>query len=146
MIPDTSTHGRSRRRGAQTPSRRTLLPAARATARSGRPKDQPAPRPAGHPVRNVALDLLRQRLLAQHLASSTALLPVSALRRAANDATALAGATGFGLLLLPALLDEQVEAAQRYTERAADIRRRSFLLLRQDTRQTPNPPTQTRPS
>jgi len=45
------------------------------------------------------------------------------LRRAANDAAAIAWATPFPLLVLPVLFDEKAEAAVRQAERQARIYR-----------------------
>ena len=54
-----------------------------------------------------------------------------ALRRAANDAAALAWVTAYPLLVFPALLEEKVRAALRQYGRQAGIRRRSANLLLQ---------------
>ena len=51
------------------------------------------------------------------------------LRGAANEAIALAAITHYPLLLLPGLFEEKVEAARRYLERQARIRKRSAELL-----------------
>ena len=46
------------------------------------------------------------------------------MRRAANEAAALAWLTPFPLLVLPALLDEKAEAARRQAERQQTVTKR----------------------
>lgn len=53
----------------------------------------------------------------------------SQLRRAANEAAALAWVTGFPLLVFPVLFAEKAEAALVQTERQKQVRERSRELL-----------------
>ena len=77
---------------------------------------------------NDALDRLKDRLLHELLRETPEpeLNPV--LRRAANEATALAWTTPFPLLFLPALLEEKADAARRYARRQAGLWKRSGEL------------------
>ena len=75
------------------------------------------------------LDLLKNRLLARELARTTTLEQNVGLRRAANDAAALAWLTPYPLLLLPVLFEEKALAARLKTGRQALIRERSNELL-----------------
>ncbi len=54
------------------------------------------------------------------------------LRRAANEAAALAWLTPYALLVFPTLLEEKAQAARHQTLRQAGIRRRSRNLLAED--------------
>ena len=69
-------------------------------------------------TRLTDLEQLHHRLLRLALAEAenAELYPV--LRRAANEATALAGATAYPLLVLPVLFEEKILRARRQTERA----------------------------
>jgi hypothetical protein len=51
------------------------------------------------------------------------------LRRAVNEAVALAWVTPYPLLVFPGLLDEKVEAALLQAARQENIRQRSLELL-----------------
>ena len=72
---------------------------------------------------------LKGRLLTRHLAEAPAPELNTPLRRAANDAAALAWATLFPLLVFPVLFEEKIEAAFRHAARQACIRERSRELL-----------------
>ena len=50
-------------------------------------------------------------------------------RHAANEAGALAGATGFPLLVLPVLFQEKIAAARAYAERQAGIMKQSSVVV-----------------
>ena len=63
---------------------------------------------------NDALDRLKDRLLRELLQSTTDPELNPLLRRAANEATALAWTTPYPLLVLPTLLEEKADAARRY--------------------------------
>ena len=67
---------------------------------------------------------LKRRLLAEELARATLDLNTP-LRRAANEAAALAWATVVPLLVFPALFEEKVAATVRHAERQARIFRKS---------------------
>jgi hypothetical protein len=53
----------------------------------------------------------------------------SQMRRAANEAAALAWVTPYPLLMFPVLFEEKVEAALAISERQEQVRRRSRELL-----------------
>jgi hypothetical protein len=53
----------------------------------------------------------------------------SQLRRAANEAAALAWVTPYPLLMFPVLFEEKVEAALTISERQEQVRRRTRELL-----------------
>jgi hypothetical protein len=67
---------------------------------------------------------LKERLLREQLSGEKRpeLFPV--LRRAANDAAALAWAAPFPNLVFPELFREKLAAARRYVKRQASVRRR----------------------
>ncbi len=75
------------------------------------------------------LELLKKRLLNEKLALDGAAKANSALRRAANEAAALAWVTPYPLLVFPGLFDEKADAALTQIERQASVRRRSLELL-----------------
>jgi hypothetical protein len=75
------------------------------------------------------LERLKNRLLRELLENTTNPDENVLLRRAANDAAALAWVTQYPLLLLPALLEEKARAALVQLKRQAQIRRRSLNLL-----------------
>jgi hypothetical protein len=85
------------------------------------------PRPSRRRA-DAELEKLKHRLLREQLdeAGDVALAP--ALRRAANEATALVWLTPCPLLLLPLLFEEKAEAAKRQAALQAEIRRRSQML------------------
>jgi len=64
---------------------------------------------------------LKKVLLARQLAKTTAPDLNAPLRRAANEAAALAWSTLFPLLVFPALFEEKTEAALRHAKRQAQI-------------------------
>ena len=73
-----------------------------------------------------AFERLKNRLLARQLTEAPELnIP---LRRAANDAAALAWATVFPLLVFPVLFEEKVETAALRAERQARIYANSQLI------------------
>jgi hypothetical protein len=75
------------------------------------------------------LDQLKNRLLARELERTATLEQNVGLRRAANDAAALAWLTPYPLLLLPVLFEEKARAARIKAGRQALIRERSNSLL-----------------
>jgi hypothetical protein len=75
------------------------------------------------------LDRLKNRLLKQLLDEATNPEQNLLLRRAANDAAALAWVTRFPLLLFPTLLEEKARAALIQCERQAQVRQRTRNLL-----------------
>ena len=70
---------------------------------------------------------LKNKLLAQQLLDAAPELSAP-LRRAANDAAALAWATVFPLLVFPVLFEEKTEAAVLRAERQARIYANSQLI------------------
>ncbi|MEI2725601.1 MAG: hypothetical protein V9H26_19430 [Verrucomicrobiota bacterium] len=75
------------------------------------------------------LDQLKNRLLARELERTPSMGQNVGLRRAANDAVALAWLTPYPLLFLPALFEEKARAARIKAGRQALIRERSNELL-----------------
>jgi hypothetical protein len=71
------------------------------------------------------LEQLKHRLLRQALDAAADADFYAPLRRAANDAAAVAWMTPFPLLFLPELFGEKVAAARRQFERARNVRSRS---------------------
>jgi hypothetical protein len=80
-------------------------------------------------ARGGELDRLKGRLLEEALREKAEPELGAALRRAANEAAALAWATWYPLLLFPELFEEKVRAAARHAERQAEIRQRSLAWL-----------------
>jgi len=79
-------------------------------------------------ARENEFERLKAALLAERL--RTADMELNApLRRAANDAAAVAWATPFPLLVLPVLFDEKAAAAVRQAERQARIYRNTRELV-----------------
>jgi hypothetical protein len=89
------------------------------------------PRPAVpfRAVQETEFDRLKQLLLDQLLAQAEDPELYAPLRRAANDAAALAWTTPYPALVLPELLKEKVREARVRARRQRDIRVRSRLLL-----------------
>ncbi len=77
----------------------------------------------------TALENLKDRLLRQLLEQATNPDQNTALRRAANDAAALAWVSRYPLLVFPTLLEEKARAALVQWRRQAGVRRRSLSLL-----------------
>lgn len=80
-------------------------------------------------MEDTELELLKERLLRARLTAVTEPEVNTRLRRAANDAAALAWATQFPLLVFPALFEEKALAAARTARHQAWIRERSAELL-----------------
>jgi hypothetical protein len=80
-------------------------------------------------TQETELDRLKARLLRQWLEQTTDMRHYAPLRRAANEAAALAWFTPFPLLFFPALLEEKARAALRQGARQRCIRHRSEALL-----------------
>ena len=90
---------------------------------------KPSP-PAPFRARQEAeLERLKAQLLAERLEGREETRLLSHLRRAANDAAALAWVTRYPLLVFPALFEEKVDAALLRAERQEQIRQRSRELL-----------------
>ena len=77
----------------------------------------------------TALEELKARLLRQFLEQTTDPAQNTALRRAANDAAALAWVTPYPTLVFPVLFDEQAQTALLQCRRQARVHQRSLNLL-----------------
>lgn len=75
-------------------------------------------------VVETELERLKDRLLRESLATVTVPELYSALRRASNEAAALAWTTPVPLLLLPELFREKAESARTYIARQAALLQR----------------------
>jgi hypothetical protein len=80
-------------------------------------------------VQETELERLKNTLLLQRLGSETEPELNVRLRRAANEAAALAWITAFPLLVFPTLFDEIAQTARVQAVRQARIRERSRELL-----------------
>ena len=92
---------------------------------------EPAYIPAA-PYRGVVeneLETLKRQLLAAELGRAADVGANVRLRRAANDAAALAWLTPYPLLVLPVLFEEKARESRKNAGRAALIRARSSELL-----------------
>jgi hypothetical protein len=80
-------------------------------------------------TQDTEFERLKNRLLARQLAEAPTPELNPPLRRAANEAAALAWATLYPLLVFPVLFEEKTQAALRQVERQARIFRSSCELL-----------------
>jgi len=80
-------------------------------------------------ARETELEQLKNRLLRQALDAAADAEFYAPLRRAANDAAAVAWMTPFPLLFLPELFGEKMAVARRQFERAQNVRTRSQRIL-----------------
>ena len=80
-------------------------------------------------TRDTELEQLKQRLLRAALDATVQVELYAPLRRAANDAAALAWTTPFPLLFFPGLFEEKSVAARRQVARQQTVRSRSRELL-----------------
>jgi hypothetical protein len=90
---------------------------------------KPSPPSPFQARREAGLERLKTRLLAEQLEGCWDPQLASRLRRAANEAAALAWVTRYPLLVFPALFDELAEEASLRAERQEQIRQRSRELL-----------------
>jgi hypothetical protein len=88
---------------------------------------RPLPPATFRATQETQFDLLKNKLLVEQLLAATPELNVP-LRRAANDAAALAWATVFPLLVFPVLFEEKIEAAVLRLRRQARIYANSQLV------------------
>ncbi len=88
---------------------------------------QPHPPAPFRALQENEFERLKTKLLAEELARATP-EQNAPLRRAANEAAALAWATAVPLLVFPALFEEKITAAARHAERQARIFNRSCDL------------------
>jgi hypothetical protein len=89
----------------------------------------PAPPAPFRVLAEDSLERLKNRLLEERLRTAVAGKANSALRRAANEAAALAWVTPYPLLVFPGLFDEKADFAVLQIARQAGVRRRSSELL-----------------
>jgi hypothetical protein len=82
---------------------------------------RPNPAAPFHATQEDEFERLKNRLLAQQLNRTTGVKFNVPLRRAANEAAALAWATVFPLLVFPVLFEEKTEAAVLRAGRQARI-------------------------
>jgi len=90
---------------------------------------RPVPPAPFRAVLETEFERLKNRLLVRHLAEAPAPELNPPLRRAANEAAALAWATVVPLLVFPVLFEEKIEAALRHAARQTRIREASRELL-----------------
>jgi len=90
---------------------------------------RPAPPAPFRALQETEFEQLKERLLRRQLAGATAPELNPPLRRAANEAAALAWATLYPLLVFPVLFEEKARAALRQAERQARILESSRELL-----------------
>jgi len=90
---------------------------------------EPVPAAPFRAVQENNFEELKRRLLAERLEESLESEFSSQLRRAANEAAALAWVTSYPLLVFPVLFEEKTEAATRVAERQAQVYQRSRELL-----------------
>jgi len=74
-------------------------------------------------------EILKNRLLSERLTETLDPLTYSGLRRAANDAAALAWSTAFPLLLFPALFEEKARHMLKHEQPQVQVRECSRELL-----------------
>jgi hypothetical protein len=80
-------------------------------------------------TRETEFDRLKRRLLDERLETVWEPDLNSQVRRAANEAAALAWVTPYPALVFPLLFEEKVEAARLRAERQTEVRQRSLELL-----------------
>jgi hypothetical protein len=90
---------------------------------------QPAPAAPFRATRENELERLKNELLWEKLEEAVGADMNARLRRAANDAAALAWTTSVPLLVFPALFEEKAHLAFRQAARQESIRERSRELL-----------------
>ena len=90
---------------------------------------KPAPAAPLQARQEAELERLKTRLLAERLAVGWEPQSDGQLRRAANEAAALAWVTRYPLLVFPALFEEKAGAALLRAERQEQVRQRSRELL-----------------
>lgn len=81
----------------------------------------PVPAAPFRGTQETELERLKNRLLRELIASAPTPDLYAPLRRASNEAAALAWGTSFPLLVLPELLREKAEEARRYTCKQASL-------------------------
>ena len=82
---------------------------------------RPAPPAPFRATQETEFERLKSRLLTERLLATAQPELNAAIRRAANEAAALAWVTFYPLLVFPALFEEKIGAALRHAERQARI-------------------------
>jgi hypothetical protein len=90
---------------------------------------KPVPPAPFRATQETELERLKNRLLLRLLAELAEPEVNAYVRRAANEAAALAWVTPYPLLAFPALFEEKVENALLYAERQTSVRLRSAELV-----------------
>lgn len=90
---------------------------------------RPAPPAPFRATQENEFERLKNRLLSQELTQATAPGFPAVLRRAANDAAAIAWDTVFPLLVFPVLFEEKAEAALHQLKKQARIYKNSRELF-----------------
>ena len=90
---------------------------------------RPAPAMPFRAEQEAGLEQLKKRLLRERQERANAPGLNATLRRAANDAAALAWVTAYPLLVFPALFDEKARTALLQAQRQDCVRERSRDLL-----------------
>jgi hypothetical protein len=90
---------------------------------------RPAPPAPFRGVQETGLERLKNRLLHEFLNALPEPRLNGYLRRAANEAAALAWVTPYPLLVFPGLFEEKAGTALLQAERQKSVRRRSLELL-----------------
>ena len=90
---------------------------------------RPAPPAPFRATQENGLDHLKHRLLQEFLYERTSPEHNAYVRRAANEAAALAWITPYPLLVFPELFEEKALAALLQAEHQEDVRQRSLQLL-----------------
>ena len=80
-------------------------------------------------TRESELEQFKHRLLRDALHASRNVELYTPLRRAANEAAALAWTTPFPMLFFPALFEEKARTAEAQTDRQRKVRARSRRIL-----------------
>ena len=90
---------------------------------------KPAPPAPFRATQDTSLERLKKRLLARWLNELTEPEINAYVRRAANEAAALAWVTPYPLLVFPALFEEKALTATLQAKRQVSVRQRSLQLL-----------------
>ena len=90
---------------------------------------RPAPPAPFRALQENLFEQLKNRLLHEELEGSWVATLSGHVRRAANEAAALAWVTPYPLLVFPALFDEKLEAARDFVQRQEQVHQRTRELL-----------------
>jgi hypothetical protein len=90
---------------------------------------KPVPPAPFRATQETELEHLKNRLLLGRLADLETPEATAYVRRAANEAAALAWVTPYPLLAFPVLFEEKTETALLYAERQTNVRARSAELV-----------------